>query len=547
MHPTVRQGFALLLLAGVVYAQWLGAAHIMRNGDEPIYAQITRCTAASGSWLPLRSDMPTMVNTKPPLLFWQGILSTHWGRDWSFVALRWPSLVWTFLTASLVGLLAWRIRGRDLSAGLLAAAVYLAFLSTYRYGRPFLTNPPETFWTTLCFFVMLWWRPRSFSSRLLVPTAIGAITGMALLTKSFAQLLPIGLGLAAWHLHEVRRDDGSIDWHGLLTRSVPGLVWVAALSLGMFSLWFILDPDPAAIWNEFVIRENLGKINAGHSNYLLALLWGRMSVWIYGLTWFHDAGVLALLLLGTFIRAWQHRREASREERLLWIVAAVWFLVFLVPTQRSGRYLLPVMPMLAVLITIHWRHLLSSAFMGTLAIAGVVLGLLVWISAGLTRSAEHLLPSTHWPILVGSLALVAYGFIEPRRRGAAAVASALCVSLAVASGIRAFDGPQGVYPTEVVAQAVGRVVWVPRTFLASEEVQRVLLPGADVRGYDAGTQPPVSPGDMQTVMCALDEPPPPGAIGSRLELKSRPTFEELWDIATGRTSATLLRREWLVQ
>ncbi|TSA08729.1 MAG: hypothetical protein D4R77_02295, partial [Planctomycetaceae bacterium] len=63
---------AVILLALVTYLHGLGSLHIMGNGDEMVYAQITRATAASGHWLPLVSEMPDMVNTKPPLLFWQG-------------------------------------------------------------------------------------------------------------------------------------------------------------------------------------------------------------------------------------------------------------------------------------------------------------------------------------------------------------------------------------------------------------------------------------------------------------------------------------------
>ena len=146
---------AVLLLAFVTFLHGLGSLHIMGNGDEMVYAQITRATAASGHWLPLASEMPDMVNTKPPLLFWQGMLSTDWGRQWTLVSLRWPSLVWTFLAALLAGLVAWQTTRQNLTAGLLAASLYLGFLSTYRYGRPFLTNPPETFWVFFCFFAML--------------------------------------------------------------------------------------------------------------------------------------------------------------------------------------------------------------------------------------------------------------------------------------------------------------------------------------------------------------------------------------------------------
>ena len=59
-------------------------------------------TAASGHWLPLQSEMPEMRNTKPPLLFWQGIASTDWGRNWTLWNLRWPSVVYTLLTAGMV-------------------------------------------------------------------------------------------------------------------------------------------------------------------------------------------------------------------------------------------------------------------------------------------------------------------------------------------------------------------------------------------------------------------------------------------------------------
>ena len=69
LQPSARIGVATLLLAVGTYLHGLGSLHIMSNGDEMIYAQITRATAANGHWLPLRSEMPDMVNTKPPLLF----------------------------------------------------------------------------------------------------------------------------------------------------------------------------------------------------------------------------------------------------------------------------------------------------------------------------------------------------------------------------------------------------------------------------------------------------------------------------------------------
>lgn len=536
---------AVVVLAVATYLVGVSSLRMPTNGDEMIYAQITRATAASGHWLPLRSEMPDMVNTKPPLLFWQGILTTDWARRWSLVALRWPSVGWTFATALLAGLVAWRATAGDAAKGVLAAAIYLAFLSTYRYGRPFLTNPPETFWVFLCFFLMLWWRPRSFQSRFVVPSLIGLVVGMALLTKSFAQLLPIGAGLAAWHLHEQRG-----DWRRFLVRSLPGLAWTAALSLAIFALWFLLDPDPEAIWREFVVHENLGKMKAGRPSYLGALLWGKTSLWIYSLTWFANAGLLALPLLGTMIRGWQHRREASDTERLLWLLVGAYFVVFVIPTQRSGRYLLEAMPALAVLMALHWHRLLPSALATTAIGAAAIVGLIAWLSWTLVRELGGGFGMDHWAILAGSAALALTPLFNRRWLPAMAVPAALATLLSLGSFLRVFDPPLGAFPAEAVATARGRVVWAPENFRAGEEIYRFVLPGATIRGYPLGEGEP-APGkagsdDLAIVVGELSAPAPPGAIGSRIDLKGRQTTEQLLAMLRGRVRENLFSREWLV-
>ena len=58
--------WALLVLVVFVYLWGLGGNHMMRNGDEMVYAHIARVTAEAGQWLPLQSELPGMRNTKPP-------------------------------------------------------------------------------------------------------------------------------------------------------------------------------------------------------------------------------------------------------------------------------------------------------------------------------------------------------------------------------------------------------------------------------------------------------------------------------------------------
>ncbi|HUW29775.1 MAG TPA: phospholipid carrier-dependent glycosyltransferase, partial [Sulfuriferula sp.] len=159
------------LLAVFVYFYGLDSQHIPKNGDEYPYEHITRLTAASGKLLPLQSRLDHMRNTKPPLLFWQGIASTDGGKNWTLWDLRYPSVIYTLLTAGMLFMLGRSVGGKT-ETGFVAALTFLAFFSTYRYGRPFLTNPPEVFWIFLPFFVLLYWR-KAFESRWLIPLLLG--------------------------------------------------------------------------------------------------------------------------------------------------------------------------------------------------------------------------------------------------------------------------------------------------------------------------------------------------------------------------------------
>lgn len=70
-----------MLAAAFVHFFDLDGQHIPKNGDEYLYAHITRLTADSGHLLPLQSELDGMRNTKPPpLLFWQGTRRPHGGQ-----------------------------------------------------------------------------------------------------------------------------------------------------------------------------------------------------------------------------------------------------------------------------------------------------------------------------------------------------------------------------------------------------------------------------------------------------------------------------------
>src|SRR5512136_3383375 len=113
-HAATPGPWAFALAAAVAvgaYVYGLDSINAPTIGDEPLYIQITRVTAASGRWLPLLSESG-ITDTKPPFLFWQGIVSTGWGAAWDLWHLRLPVVATSLLTAGLAAWLAARIAGR---------------------------------------------------------------------------------------------------------------------------------------------------------------------------------------------------------------------------------------------------------------------------------------------------------------------------------------------------------------------------------------------------------------------------------------------------
>ncbi|ADE10559.1 ArnT family glycosyltransferase [Sideroxydans lithotrophicus] len=534
-------------LAVFTYFYGLDSQQIPKNGDEYPYEHITRLTAASGQLLPLQSELDGMRNTKPPLLFWQGIASTHWGQDWDLWHLRYPSVIYTLLTALLVFLLARKLSGQ-LQSGFIAALTFLAFFSTYRFGRPFLVNPPEVFWLFLPFFTLLYWRPAGFGSRLIVPLLLGIEIGIGLLYKSFALLAPIGLALAWWYLHQRR-----YQWREFLVKDAAKPVLAGVVALSLFALWFVVDPDPQSVWREFVIGENAGKFEAHSGSYLSQLLWGGSSIWALLLGYPMDAGLLAFPVAALFFVAYRQRHRLGDDEKLLWIWMAVLFMVFAVPSQRSARYLLEAMPGVAVLCALNWQRIPRWVFMFTLVAAGAVLMLLAFLAMSLQREIAGMYAWGYWLLLAVSLLLVLIALFVPGFTRNATNVVALLTLLSLAAFLRPFDGALGNY-SETARQFVQhKDVWVPCNFRAHDEGDRFMLPSARVHGYDERWN--LKPAELAaryrwfTLQLPLAAEGCAGCrvIGQRLEIRGRQSSQELQAMLKGDVLQYLFVKELLVE
>ncbi len=599
--PASIAWIALVFAACCVYLLGLGSPYSPTNGDEMVYIHIARMTAESGHWLPLQSELVGTRNTKPPLLIWQAMAAGDWGHQWSLWALRLPSILYTFATTALLAFFAYRLadeRLGKLRTACLAAALYLLFFSTFRYGRVYLTSAPETFWLALPMWWVLWLRMRHSTAHSaaaaqrsplgwLACTLIGVALGLGSAYKSFALVAPAAAAIwCAVLLSEPRGFWNSTPWSarwGLLWRTTLGLGWSTAIGLGIFSLWFVLDPDPAAVWQEFVVAENAGKMSGGQG-YWHASLYGAYPMWTQLLAYPANAGLLALPVLGfcwfALIEALSkkfRRQTYSLLSPAQWVLLAwvlVWLAVFTIPSQRSERYVIPAMPALALSMALVWHQLPRIWFWLTLVItipALVMLARIGWVmgSMGMASMPEvaMVLVAASAGIAVAGTGFAAGFFNNNWARNACLVA---CLALYTTFGLMVapISKPQAHYSPAVQTQMQGQRIAVPNGFTGQYERYHFVLRGARITPYDAQgrntgalypTLPPAERlnrllNEFDAVVWIQDEVqdsapscvPSCKVLAQRWHVKSRHksgevNFGNLW-----HPQEWLFRREWLV-
>lgn len=531
-----------LFLAVLAYLYDLDSPHILKIGDEPRYIQITRVTAASGFLLPLRSNSG-IDNTKPPLLFWQGIASTGWGTHWSLWRLRLPIVLYTGLTALLVGVLAARL-GAKRQTGVLAALIYLGSFSTFQHGRPFLTNAPETLFLFLPLVLLI---TGEFTWG--VAMLAGVSLGLGALYKSFLLVVPASAAIAAilWRRRGWRLGE-------LLRRDSMKLAVMSGLGLGIFALWFAVDPQPEIILRQFVLQENIGKFGSG--NYLLGLLSGPYPVWRIWLGNFMNMGFYALPLAALVWLTLREFRKAPAEggltgpERELWLYVLVFLVVYSVPRQRQENYILPTVAALSVLLALRWERIPIAFFRAGLALAGACLGLLLTMMLGIRRAVPDL-TYAGWQLaaaaaLLGlALLALANGRLSRRLFPGVVCGTFLCLGFALSPFDRRIEPAPGGPGLEALA---GRTIWFPATFSRRDERYRFLVPGSEVAGYNGrkrihGEQA-LADGKLTALAFDLGDSLPGGYViyGELLDLRTRLPPATIRDVVVGARFDQLVYR-----
>ena len=125
---------------------------------------------------------------------------------------------------------------------------------------------------------------------------------------------------------------------------------MSVVALAVIASWLWLDPDPQAVWQEFVLGENAAKMASAQGYW--QSLFSFSGLGSYAMSPLLNAGFLAPWVLAALwwgLRApW--RRGSVVGALVLWML--VWWCVFLLPSQRSARYLIPTLPALAICVAL---------------------------------------------------------------------------------------------------------------------------------------------------------------------------------------------------
>ena len=435
------------LFAVIAYVYSVDGLYIPHIGDEAPYIEIARLTAESGEWLPLRTA-PGLENTKPPALFWLGIVTTRWAESFTLFRLRFPIGVCTFLTAGLTFVVARRLT-RDLECGYIGGLTFLGFYSSFQYGRPFLTNPPETLFVFLAFALVL--VRGKHRERYWLWVLVGLSLGVACLFKSFALVAPVGLALTGYALVAQR-----FQWRTFLRFDVPRILVASLVALACFAMWPALDPEPAEILRHFVLEENVGKL--GGDGYLRGLFTGPYPLHRLWLGHLANAGLFALPLVYLVVVSVRDRARMSVDEKSLWILVLSFLVVYSVPAQRQENYLLPSVPALAVLMAMRWRHIGNRWFrlfnLPAIAALAFLIPLLVAMGDDVLPPGSY----AAWQLALPVLALAGWIAVTVRPSMARYGFHALVfvTFLAVSGAIAPFEGSAGRFEPARVEALRGR-------------------------------------------------------------------------------------------
>jgi 4-amino-4-deoxy-L-arabinose transferase-like glycosyltransferase len=328
-----RACLLLLLFIGLLlFTTGLGGRDLWAP-DEPDTGEVVREIRLTGTWAVLRDNGEPYFE-KPPLYHWLAALaSLPAGRVTEFT-LRLPSSL-----AALLGLVVLFYLGRGLFGRRTGALAAVALATTYGYFMEARWAHPDMLWTFwLLLSALAFHRAHRAGGDALWLAVFYLSIGFANLTKGpHGLLIPL---LAAAVFLASSRDLG-------FARRM-GLAWGIPLALLPAGFWVIAyrragEEFPLeALLLRLAHRFTRGEHHAQPFHHLLTSLPGEFFPWVL---------LLPIALWHTFPR---RGARPDRDNAYLYSWIVVIFTVFAASVEKRGVYLLPLLPLLALLVARTW-------------------------------------------------------------------------------------------------------------------------------------------------------------------------------------------------
>jgi 4-amino-4-deoxy-L-arabinose transferase len=442
-EPVRRPLLTLLVLAALTFTTGLGRQAIT-DADEAYYAEASREMLASGDWLTPRFNFTDRWQ-KPALYYWMTAGAYAVAGVSEGAARFGAAMAGLGLT-----LITWWVARRlhaSAEACWLAGAIVATSFGYFAMARSALPDLP----LALCITVTI---GAALHAADLGPGAMrwwilaGAAAGAGFLMKGpVAVAVPTVVLLPVWWLE---RATTRPSWSGIFaaigTSALVGLPWYVAM----------YSAHGLPYLHSFFVADNLERFTTSRFNeprpfwFYPAVIAGGLLPW----TLFAIAPAARGL-----VEAVRGRLAVSREERRLWLWALAPTLLFMAAVGQQPRYVLPVLPPLAILLAaaIDRRAVErpSSLAWPTLGTAALFLGLAVVT----LRLRPVLIAVQGWAPWIAMLtfAAAAAALIVVALKGrwrvlpAAMAVAAMAALLAVQFGALAGRRPE---PVELMARAV---------------------------------------------------------------------------------------------
>ena len=393
MTRTRAVGLAAAILVAALYLLPIPKRGLV-GPDEPRYASVARSMAESGDWItPVLWGEPWFE--KPALLFWLGGLAHKTGIEAytrvPVALLSLAFLIYFFRT----------IREEfDEPTAATATAVLATSAGWVAYSDAGVFDAPVAAFTSAALLALVPWvrDPDSPNARRCMP-AFGALLGIAVLSKGLVGPVIATLALVPALYTRPRR---ALDLFGPRALVPFGAVCVP---------WYLVCywRNGSVFVEEFIMRHHWDR-------FLSPALQHEQPIWFF-----------APVLLG-FMLPWTPLILALRRDTLwskplfrflsAWTVLPLVF--FSVSVNKLPGYILPVLPPLAVLLAIQWRHSPKKSYLCASACALLLVPL-----------AGALLPEALADGITRAWAGLSVGDVFLGIGGASILMAALSVGLAV--------------------------------------------------------------------------------------------------------------------